>query len=917
MRTILDSQRHPPPAIRLLRSPSPAPARGGLGSRGAGHGGFGWASLLLIWLVQAPFADAATFSVTSTNDSGAGSLRQAILDANLSPDTDAIVFNISGAGPHAIRPASALPTLTYPVTLNGYTQSGAVSNSLAVGDNAVLKIRLSGISAGAGVNGLQVNVAGCEIRGLSIVNWSGNGIYLLGQSDTRVQGNFIGLDVDGVTVATNSGKGIRSTAANALIGGLDPGQRNIISGNGTGGIELFNSAGNTVQGNYIGTDASGTVGLGNGGSGIYVTNPNSTNNVIGGTNSAARNFIAASTGSGASGNNGLLLKNCLNNFIHGNFIGTDVTGTNALGNAGAGILMTNALHTVVGGLSPGAGNVIAFNGAAGLRIPAGTNEVSGNAIFSNGLLGIDLGTVNVTANDAGDADTGANNLQNFPVLTSATNLAGTITIRGTLNSLPTKSFRIEFFSSASCDGSGSGEGKNYLGTTNVTTDAGNNATFTVAFPAVDAADTVVTATATAPDGGTSEFSACRAIVSSDPAAILSQPVFQSVFLGSNATFSVVASGALPLTYQWLLNGSPIAQATNSTLVVTNVLPQQAGGYGVQVSNSFGFALSQTATLSLQTPPTDLVVGNLNDSGAGSLRYALLNANLDPDLSRINFNLSGPGPFSIALSSPLPTITTRVTIDATTQPGFTNKPIVELDGSGVTGDGLVLTAGASTVRGLVINRFSSSGVRLESGGSNLIAGNFIGTALDGRTDRGNGQHGIVISNSAGNVIADHGFGLAAKRVEPRKKTRLPGLLHRGRLCFRCGGLGSNRHRRGHCWHRNRPGGFRLGYRLGGSNRGRRGPGHGNHGDGNICFDQGWRWIGHGRQGRHHRRRIWLHHHHRWIGFHHDRHFYRAHRRGAGLLSQGGGDRVALDHADGLGGGVQIGDTARANRHQFRL
>ena len=619
--------------------------------------------VLLMVLSWAPLAHAATFTVTITNDSGAGSFRQALTEANLLSDTDTIIFNIPGPGPHTIRPSSALPTIVNPVIIDGYSQQGAVSNSLPVGNNAVLKLRLSGVSAGAGVNGLAFNRSGCSVQGLDIIEWTGYGIRLIGTSDTTIQGNFIGLDVDGVTVAANALNGIRSTAVAALIGGLDPGQRNLISGNGGGGIELFNSADNVVQGNYIGTDASGLLSRGNGGAAIALFNPNSTRNIIGGTNSAARNVIAGSTGTGASGNHGFFLNGCNSNTILGNFIGTDVTGTNGLGNGGAGVYLTNSLNNVIGGTGTGAGNVIAFNVAAGVRTPGGTNAFYGNSIFSNGALGIDLGTVGITANDAGDVDTGANNLQNYPVISVAVLSGGTITLQGNLNSKASTAYRLEFFSSPACDASGSGEGAHFLGSTNVATDPANNASFTLSFSSANAADTAVTATATAPDGSTSEFSAC---------------------------------------------------------------------YGMTIGSAFA-------------------VTNLNDSGAGSLRQALLAANLDPDLNTISLNVPGPGPFSIALASALPVITAPVIIDATTQPGFSNKPIVELNGSGVTEDGLVITAGGSTVRGLVLNQFSGSGLRLESGGSNLIEGNFVGTALDGMTDLGNGRHGILITNSAGNII----------------------------------------------------------------------------------------------------------------------------------------------------------------------
>ena len=175
-----------------------------------------------------------------------------------------------------------------------------------------------------------------------------------------------------------------------------------------------------------------------------------------------------------------------------NFIGTNPEGAQ-LGNGAAGVLVTEGAHdTVIGRLSTLSGvngNVIRFNGTQGIRVDGGANNaIVSNAISRNGLLGIDLGPLGVTPNDAGDADTGANNLQNFPVLTSASG-----GVQGTLNSTPNSTFRIEFFGNTACDASGNGEGATLLGNTTVTTDDAGNATIALFSTA---ADESVTATAT-------------------------------------------------------------------------------------------------------------------------------------------------------------------------------------------------------------------------------------------------------------------------------------------------------------------------------------------------------------------------------------------------------------------------------------
>jgi hypothetical protein len=554
----------------------------------------------IVCLVLAFSGRAATFTVTSPNDVGAGTLYEALTNANALPDLDRIVFDISGAGPHTISPSAPLPTIVNPVIIDGYTQSGASSNTLSSGDNAVLKIRLSGSSAGGSADGLRINSAGCAVRGLAIINFSGHGVSLFSLSDTRIEGNFIGLDVDGVTVRSNSGAGIRSTASNATIGGIDPGARNIISANNGGGITLISSAANVVQGNFIGTDASGRLARGNRGAAITIRNPTSVGNVIGGVTPGARNVISASTGTGA-GDHGIIITNCTGNVVQGNQIGTDVTGTNSLGNGASGVLLGAALSNVIGGVLPGEGNVIAFNGSAGVQLVSGTNALVGNSIFANSRLGIDLGATNVTANDVGDPDGGANNLQNFPVISAATNFGGALLVIGTLNSKPNSGYRLEFFSSPVCDSSGYGEGKNFLGAASVTTDPGGNASFEVQMPVVAPADAVVTATATAIGvlDMTSEFSACRSIVTAVIAPnIVAEPQAQLVEAGESAIFVVNAAGTPPLFYQWRRDGLAMLGATNATLIISNAQLTDTGAYTVIVSNSVGTATSSAANLTV-------------------------------------------------------------------------------------------------------------------------------------------------------------------------------------------------------------------------------------------------------------------------------------------------------------------------------
>jgi CSLREA domain-containing protein len=280
----------------------------------------------------------------------------------------------------------------------------------------------------------------------------------------------------------------------------------------TGAAIYLPSDGNTVTGNYVGTDHTWTTTAGNG-RGISVPG---TDNTIGGTTAAARNVIASNdTGVSLLGDG---------NHVLGNSIGTDPGGTRDLGNILQGVRITGNGNEV-GGAAAGEGNVIAFNGTSA----TGVDVVSGirNAILSNSIrdsvgLGIDLGSDGVTPNDSGDADTGANNLQNFPVLTSAEKLGGTVVVDGGLDSIASTTFRLEFFHTPDCDGSQNGEGDTLLGSTPVTTTPAGEASFSVTLP-LAVATGFVTATATDAVGNTSEFSTCAAVATAGEAVAMNSP----------------------------------------------------------------------------------------------------------------------------------------------------------------------------------------------------------------------------------------------------------------------------------------------------------------------------------------------------------------------------------------------------------
>lgn len=483
---------------------------------------------------SATLAPAATLTVNGSGDmvgvDGLCTLREAILSMNgvasVNADcvasgaygtNDTIQFAIPGIGVRTISPASALPAVTATVLIDGYSQTGAAANSAANGWNGSIAIELDGTSAGASADGLQLLGSASTVRGLAIVNFNGNGIRfgagVSGNSTGHtVAGCFLGLRPDG----TAAGNNLYGVAFNALgdsdnntLGGPNPADRNVASANSQGGILLNNPAtGNTIRNNYIGVDPTGTADRGNAFNAIWI-------------NQASNTTVRDNLMSG-NGNVAVLIQGNIatGNVVAGNRIGTDVAGTSALPN-GAGALVASPNNTI-GGTGAQDGNVIAFNAGFGVRVTGGATvggvSILRNAIHSNGTtLGIDLGgDAAIQPNDAGDGDAGENGLQNYPVLVSAS-AAGAIA--GTLDSTPSRSFRVELFSSASCPGPDFREGAVFVGFVDISTDGAGIAPVAANVGALTPGAGI---TATATDnltGDTSEISACVVVAAAPvPAA---------------------------------------------------------------------------------------------------------------------------------------------------------------------------------------------------------------------------------------------------------------------------------------------------------------------------------------------------------------------------------------------------------------
>ena len=555
---------------------------------------------------------------------------------------DRIVFDLPGDGPFTIQPTSALPQIQDSVTIDGTTQPGANceawpptllieldgSNAGAGADGLTINpgnITIQGLVInrfdGNGINlqegiGAQItcNFIGTNVNGATALGNGQAGVFsssgvgniiggdapqarnlISGNEASGIQfegsqtkgniiaGNYIGVDVTGQTALANgrSGVDIRRTSDHTIggtngisVGGSCTGACNLISGNSLDGIELSQANQIVVQGNFIGTDARGTAALGNNRYGIQVEIAD--DNTIGGDTPEARNVIAATLtqmgisiqdgsrdnivqgnyigtdvsgtealgnavggleivlgatsntiggvqdneGNLISGNDGYGIRvfSTTVNLIEGNFIGTEADGVAKLGNQDAGIEIDSASQTTIGSLDAARGNIIAANDGDGIVIHGTTateNKIIGNAISDNVGLGIDLDNDGLTVNDGpGDPDAGPNDLQNFPEIDTAIVVGNTITVAGTLNSASEETYSIEVFANTTCDPSDHGEGEVFVLRDTVTIHSGGSAPFSLSGPLPTRQ--FITAVAIDSDGNTSEFSNCVEIAAAQP-----------------------------------------------------------------------------------------------------------------------------------------------------------------------------------------------------------------------------------------------------------------------------------------------------------------------------------------------------------------------------------------------------------------
>ena len=420
-------------------------------------------------------------TIVNANDSGQGSLRQFINNANVLSDealldqdglttgvetsvfmipsaTDPLGrtadpnYNGSGNGEFTITPQVVMLPITAPVIIDATIQTSLIGNTNAGGP----EIELTGTDLSGGENGLTLSADNSTIQGLVINNFPGNGIQINGNTNL-IKGNWIGIDVQGTNPAGNGVDGITISGNNNTIGGTTATDRNVISDNPDEGVDVDGGmTGNIIIGNFIGTNAAGDVAIPNGSAGwsggVLIDGDA---NRVGGATPGEGNLI--------SGNNmyGIML-NGDSNEVYNNRIGIDAAGTAGLPNTSHGILVRGT-NATIGGTAVDQANTVAYNGGSGIHVAeigADNNRISANALYSNTGLGIDLDPVGV------GTGSGANNDKAAPVVGSVSRNGADFVAIATV----TAGDAIEFFRVnnpaaplITPDGTGYGEGYLFLG----------------------------------------------------------------------------------------------------------------------------------------------------------------------------------------------------------------------------------------------------------------------------------------------------------------------------------------------------------------------------------------------------------------------------------------------------------------------
>ncbi|WP_165226810.1 right-handed parallel beta-helix repeat-containing protein [Aquisphaera insulae] len=697
-----------------------------------------------------PFSNAASIGnalvVTTTGDSGSGSLRTAITDA-LAASNPVITFNIPGAGPHVITLSTPLPALTKPIIIDATSQPDYAGTPTVILIGSSLAGSSDGIVLGTGSGG-------SEVKGLALGGFGGAAIRVQ-TSNNRIAANFIGVDTTGKAAGPGNGTGVLIDAGSGnTVGGSAAADRNVIGLNTTG-LSLA-SGGNVVLGNFIGvadaathdsvanstgvsiSAAGNTVGgsaaniLGFNGTSVLVaaavTSAVVSNNFIG-TDASGHNLGAGGLfGVRVQGNNGVISGNTIDflgsgaaialeggsNAVTGNRLGTrGVAGSPPTFSNAIDVAVTGSGNTV-GGATAAAANVIGFASVAGVQIGGG----AANTVVQGNFIGTDASGGILTNNIGVQVQSGSGSSVGGPAASQA-NVIANYAIQGV----------------SILAGSGNLVSRNrYVGGPVPTADIalapganGNIAAPVLASASLSDSNTKLTIAVSLPVAG-------------------SQPVNVEVYIGGTSrVYRTTVAGAMLSTSSQLFTFDVAGISISDSILVT---VSDGGGNTSAFSNAVSIGSA-------------LVVTSTEDGVSGSLRSAILNVMAGIG-TEITFAIPGAGPHVLTLDAPLPTITTGITINGTSQPGYVATPLILLVGSKLSAAsfGIDLGAGSSgsTIEGLSFLGFAGAAVHVGSS-DNVIRSNFVGVGLDATgklLGPGNGT-GIVVDAGSGNTIG--GAGLA--------------------------------------------------------------------------------------------------------------------------------------------------------------
>ncbi len=607
---------------------------------------------------------------------------------------------------------------------NGIVVTGGV-NGTVIRNNHIGTDVTGLIDRGNADHGIRIDGASNVTIDANLVSGNtGHGIAIFNANGLLATGNSVGTDRDGDAALANEAGGVlinHVANANITIGGDSAAERNIISGNTGNGLEIYGGGTNiTARGNFIGAKASGLEILANSASNVVI---DSVDNVtIGGGATGQGNVIVGAAGSG------IYLSNVTGGLIAGNSIGLGSDGTTVLGNANGIELGIASSSILIGGTTGAAGNRIVGNSGGGIRLAsdAGSgNTFRRNVMYSNGLIGIDLGNDGVSANDNNDVDGGPNERVNTLRLFTAT--AGTSdVITGDYQGLANETFTIELYRNSYRTGTGFSEGATYLDTVTATTDGLGRFAFSHTLASALSTGHYVTALVTDSSGNTSEFS--NTVKTVDQSTILVTTTADTLDAISTANVAALSAGA----------GADGKISLREAITAINSQADGATANRIEfdlLSNDEGhFYYADDGIVDSVSLANVTNTGTWND---GDLTDA------DADFSRSWWTISVTG-------GGLPAITDAgVTIDGTTQRGYIDSPIISLDGSathaGSRGIEFAGTTGAAdgSVIALNIHSFQGDGIVTDADRT-TVSESYIGTDTSGRLSRGNIDDGIQSS-----------------------------------------------------------------------------------------------------------------------------------------------------------------------------